>query len=63
LLAVMKKYIRKVRNQYDQIWDAIDAVLQNDKKYFILHHPNLSTQFFKNPYSNLLSSFFVLHLA
>jgi len=33
--AVMKKNIRKIRNQYDQIWDAIDAVLKNDKKYFI----------------------------
>jgi len=33
--AVMKKHIRKIRDQYDQIWSAIDAVLQNDKKYFI----------------------------
>ena len=33
--AVMKKNIRKIRNKYDQIWDAIDVVLQNDKKYFI----------------------------
>ena len=29
--AVMKKNIRKIRNKYDQIWDAIDAVLKNDK--------------------------------
>ena len=33
--AVMKKHIRKIRDQFDQVWDAIDTVLQNDKRYFI----------------------------
>lgn len=32
--AVMKKMIRKIRNQYENIWDAMDAVLQNKKRYF-----------------------------
>jgi len=32
--AVMKKMIRKVRDQYDNIGEAMDAVLQNAKRYF-----------------------------
>jgi len=32
--AVMKKMIRKIRDQYDNIGEAMDVVLQNNKRYF-----------------------------
>lgn len=32
--AVMKKMIRKIRNQYENIGEAMDVVLQNNKRYF-----------------------------
>jgi transposase len=32
--AVMKKMIRKIRDQYENIGEAMDVVLQNNKRYF-----------------------------
>ena len=32
--AVMKNQIKKIRDQYDHMWDAIDSVLKNENRYF-----------------------------